>query len=97
MTGHSGMVPPRKGPHAVNPLSEVEARRALLLEMSEASNPDYFSAERSEHGWTFGWRADRGEPPMGTRAWIVADSGRVRMLGHSDVGEDAIAEEMAKG
>lgn len=45
----------------------------------------------------FGWREDQGEPPMGTHAWIVADSGRARMLGFRDFCDDVIAEESARG
>jgi len=32
------------------PISESEAREALLQARSEASNLDYFDAERREHG-----------------------------------------------
>lgn len=80
----------------VTPISEGEARAALREEKSEASNPEYFDAERREGGWVFGWREDRGAPPMGTRTWIVADNRRVRMLGYKDPWDDAIAAELAK-
>lgn len=75
------------------PISELEARSALLREGSEASNPEYFIAERREHGWLFGWREDRREIPIGTHAWVVTDNGKVRMLGYKDQYDDAIAEE----
>jgi hypothetical protein len=79
------------------PISESEAREALLQAHSEASNPNYFDAERREDGWVFGWREDHGDPPVGTHTWIVADNGKVRMLGpRDDIGisiESAIAEQ----
>ncbi len=80
----------------VTPISEPDARAALLREGSEASNPEYFDAERREHGWVFGWRDDRGDVPIGTHTWVVADNGRVRMLGYKDMWDDVIAEELAK-
>jgi hypothetical protein len=80
----------------VTPISEAEARAALLRAGSEASNPEYFDAERREHGWVFGWREDRGAVPMGTHTWVVADNGRIRMLSYKDLWDDAIAEELAK-
>jgi hypothetical protein len=80
----------------VTPISEIDARDALRKEQSEASNPEYFDAERRQRGWVFGWREDRGEPPMGTHTWIVADNGRVRMLGYTDTWDDAIDAELAR-
>lgn len=77
-----------------SPISEAEARQTLLRQESEASNPEYFEAQRREHGWVFGWRDDRGQPPVGTRAWVVADNGRVRALGPREQWDDAIAEEL---
>lgn len=79
----------------VRPISEDAARTALLQVASEASNAEFFKAERRDHGWVFGWRLDRGAPPMGTRTWIVADNGRVRMLGYKDDWDSAIAQELA--
>jgi hypothetical protein len=81
---------------AVHPLSESEAREILLQEQSEASNPNYFDAERREHGWVFGWREDRGDIPVGTHTWIVADNGRVKMLGHRERIDTAIEDEIAR-
>ncbi len=80
----------------VSPISELDARAALFSAGSEASNPEYFDAERRPHGWAFGWREDRGDVPIGTHAWIVADNGRVRMLRHNDSLDDVIAEELAE-
>lgn len=80
----------------VTPISEEKARAALRLQASEASNAEYFRAERRAHGWVFGWRSDQGIAPIGTRTWIVADNGRVRMLGYRDDWDDAIAQELAK-
>lgn len=80
----------------VKPISEQTARSALSREASEASNKEFFAAERRKNGWVFGWRVDRGAPPMGTHTWIVADNGRVRMLGYKDEWDDAIVQELAK-
>ena len=77
-----------------DPISEHDARNALYAVQSEASNRDYFDAERRKHGWLFTWREDRGEIPVGTHAWIVADNGSVQMLGHKDVCDDIIAEQL---
>jgi len=63
------------------PISELEAREAFLQARSEASHLDYFDAERREHGWVFGWREDRGDAPVGTHTWVVADNGRVPYAG----------------
>ena len=78
----------------VRPISEESARTALAREASEASNAEFYKAERRQHGWVFGWRPERGTPPMGTRTWIVADNGRVRVLGYKDDWDDAIAQEL---
>jgi len=80
--------------HMFTPLSENEARAILLRDGSEASNPDYFDAERKEHGWVFGWREDLGDVPMGTHAWIVADNGFTKMLGYQELADDAITEQL---
>lgn len=80
----------------VKPISEETARAALSQQASEASNAEQFRAERRDHGWVFGWRTDRGTPPMGTRTWVVADNGRVRMLGYRDEWDEAIAQELEK-
>lgn len=80
----------------VTPISEDDARAALLNEKSEASNSDYFEAGRRENGWVFGWRKDSGAVPMGTHTWIVADNARVRMLNYKDLWDDALGEELAK-
>jgi hypothetical protein len=80
----------------VHPISESEAREMLLRERSEASNTEYFDAERREHGWVFGWREDRGDIPVGTRTWIVADNGRVKMLSPTERIDTAIEHEATK-
>lgn len=77
-------------PLMTSPISEAQARAALLREKSEASNPDCFDAERRAHGWVFGWREDRGNTPIGTHAWAVADNGRVQMLNPRDNVDEAI-------
>lgn len=76
-------------------ITEAEARAALLQELSEASNPEYFRAERRAHGWVFGWRRDRGEAPAGTASWIVPDSGKARRLGPRESLDEALADEAA--
>lgn len=75
----------------VTPISETQARSALLREMSEASNPNYFGAKRRDHGWVFGWRNDRGPIPIGTHSWAVADNCRVQMLGFTDLSDEVIS------
>jgi len=78
------------------PISESEARESLLQARSEASNPEYFDAERREHGWVFGWREDCGDAPVGTHTWVVADNGRVKMLNPRENIDTAIAHEMSE-
>lgn len=80
----------------MEPISETEARSALLRQKSEASNPEFFDAKRRAHGWVFGWRDDSGSVPMGTHTWIVADNGGVRMLGYTDLWDETIASALTE-
>lgn len=75
----------------VTPITEIEAREALRAAGSPAQDARYYSAERRDSGWFFAWRIQQGPPLMGTRAWVVADNGRVRMLGFRESGADGIA------
>jgi len=81
----------------VTPMTESNARLALATVQSEASNPKFYAARRREHGWLFVWRIERGTPPVGTRGWVVADSGRARVLQIGERADEVIAEELAKG
>lgn len=81
----------------VTPISEDDARRALLAAHSEAYDPARFSARRRDSGWFFGWKPQAGDPPMGTRSWIVTDTGNVRMLGFRETAAEGIAAAEAGG
>jgi hypothetical protein len=81
---------------SVIPISEAEARELLLQAHSEASNPNYFDAERRGRGWVFGWREGSRRAPIGTHTWIVADNGRVKMLSPTDDIDTVIDSEAAK-
>lgn len=75
----------------VNAISEPEARQALCAAGSPAGDATFYYAERHDGGWLFGWKMQQGAPRMGTRAWVVADNGRVRMLGLAEPAADGIA------
>lgn len=77
-------------------ISEAEARNALFQAHSEASNPDYFDAERRGCGWVFGWREGSRRVPVGTHTWVVADNGRVKMLSPTDDIDAATDREASK-
>lgn len=68
----------------VRPLTEEQARTALLNAHSEAHDPRFFVASRRDDGWLFGWNANAGDIRMGTTPWVVADTGRVQALGLVD-------------
>ncbi|WP_105034914.1 hypothetical protein [Cryobacterium aureum] len=80
----------------VTQIDEQEARRELRNLSSEASNPANYAAARRARGWLFGWRTDRGSAPMGTRAWVVADNGRGRMLDLRDRADEVIEALLAE-
>jgi hypothetical protein len=80
----------------VTPITEEAAREILRTEGSEAANPDYFAATRRTDGWSFGWRPDLGDAPIGSLRWIVADNGRARSLRLRELADDAIANELTK-
>lgn len=75
----------------VNAMSEADARQALRAVGSPACDATFYSAERRPGGWLFSWKLQQGPPRMGTRAWIVADNGRVRMLGLAEPAAEGIA------
>jgi hypothetical protein len=80
----------------VSPLSEDAARELLRRDESEAANPDYFAGTRRTNGWSFAWRHDLGDAPVGSLRWIVADNGRSRALEPRERADDGIAEELSK-
>lgn len=76
----------------VTPISEDGARAALLAAHSEAYDPTRFTASRRDRGWFFGWKQQAGDPPMGTRSWVVTDAGNVRLLAFRQTADEGIAE-----
>ena len=76
----------------VNPITAAEARAALRDARSEASDPEVFDARRRTSGWLFVWRRDQGQPPIGTRSWVVADDGTVRAVPLGGRADDVLAE-----
>ena len=80
----------------VEPITEHAARAALKSAQSEASNPGFYVARRRKHGWLFVWRIEHGDPPVGTRSWVVADNGRARILRIGERADDVIGAEVAE-
>ncbi|WP_085369875.1 hypothetical protein [Leifsonia sp. NCR5] len=80
----------------VTPISEEQARAALRDSGSDAAAGANYAATRRENGWSFAWRRELGEPPVGSPRWIVADNGAVRRLRLRERADDVIAAELEK-
>lgn len=76
----------------VSPITEEQARTALLAARSEAHDARYFVAERQSGGWLFRWNAQAGEIRLGTSPWVVADNGQVQMVRFRDKPANLLAE-----
>ncbi|MEJ7648671.1 MAG: hypothetical protein WKF57_06520 [Nakamurella sp.] len=76
------------------PIREVDARRHLELAGSPAANNVRYQATRHQHGWLFGFRRGNSPVLMGTRSWVVADNGRVRMLSPGELADAVLRSEI---
>jgi hypothetical protein len=76
----------------VRPITEDQARAALLAAYSEAHDARYFRATRQTGGWLFRWDPQAGEIRMGTSPWVVADNGQVREVRFREEAADLLAE-----
>lgn len=79
----------------VTPMTEDAAREVLRRAGAAAADPVRYAATRRQGGWSFAWSRDRGEPPVGSRRWVVADDGQVRVLGLRERADDVIAALLA--
>lgn len=61
-------------------MTEEQARARLLAANSPAYDSANYGAKRLANGWSFSWARAPMDAPMGTRAWVVADSGVVMMV-----------------
>lgn len=79
----------------VTPISEEEARAVLRAMQAPGADETTHGATRRTGGWSFAWRRELGNVPVGTPRWIVADNGRARMLRRRELADEAIADELA--
>ncbi|MBK6872752.1 MAG: hypothetical protein IPJ14_16315 [Kineosporiaceae bacterium] len=55
-------------------MTEEAARITLRSMGSPAADPECYVGTRRPAGWLFRWRPECGSPPVGTVAWVVADT-----------------------
>ena len=71
-------------------ISLSEATEILRKAGSPAANTSHYEGKDMSGGWAFMWSRSAGPVPLGARAWVVTDSGRMDITQVGETGAEAI-------